>query len=265
VTPGDHAATAAAPAPVATPLHEFDPSPIAVIDPSRFRGRMAVPERAVLCWFGDVVQARTAGLQPVFNVDFEHGVHPMFIIEHLGEPILLFNPGVGAPLAVNCLEVAIALGATKLIGCGGAGIVVPHFDVGHVIVPTGAIRDEGTSYHYAPAGVEVLPHPDAVAAIDAELTAGGVPHDRGLTWTTDAIFRETPARVARRRQQGCLTVEMEASAMFAVATFRGATYGQLLYAGDDVSAEEWDHRHWDRQDSARERLLDLALGAVLRL
>ena len=113
--------------------------------------------------------------------------------------------------------------------------------------------------------MEVLPHPDAVAAIDAELTAGGVPHDRGLTWTTDAIFRETPARVARRRQQGCLTVEMEASAMFAVATFRGATYGQLLYAGDDVSAEEWDHRHWDRQLSARERLLELALGAVLRL
>ena len=253
------------PVAVAIPLHEFDPSPTAVIDPLRFQGRAVVPERAVLCWFGDVVAARTAGLDPVIQVQFEHGPHPMFVVEHAGQEVLLFNPGVGAPIAVDCLEVAIALGATKLIGCGGAGIVVPHFDVGHVIVPTGAVRDEGTSYHYAPAGADVGPHPDAVAAIDAELTAGGVPHERGLTWTTDAPFRETRAKVARRRDQGCLTVEMEAASMFAAAAFRGAVYGQLLYAGDDVSADEWDHRGWQHHGSARERLLDLAFGAALRL
>jgi uridine phosphorylase len=189
----------------------------------------------------------------------------MFVVEHAGHEVLLFNPGVGAPIAADCLEVAIALGATKLIGCGGAGIVVPDFDVGHVIVPTGAIRDEGTSYHYAPAGEAVAPHPDAVAAIDAELTGAGVPHERGLTWTTDAPFRETVSKVRLRREQGCLTVEMEAAAMFAVAAFRGAVYGQLLYAGDDVSAEEWDHRDWNRHGGAREQLLDLALGAALRL
>jgi len=60
-------------------------------------------------------------------------------------------------------------------------------------------------------------------------------------------------------------VEMEASAMFACAAFRGAVYGQLLYAGDDVSAEEWDHRHWEKASGARDRLLDLALDAVIRL
>ncbi len=53
--------------------------------------------------------------------------------------------------------------------------------------------------------------------------------------------------------------------MFACAAFRGVTLRQLLYAGDDVSAEEWDHRHWDKQASVRDRLLDLALDAVLRL
>lgn len=53
--------------------------------------------------------------------------------------------------------------------------------------------------------------------------------------------------------------------MFACAAFRGATYGQLLYAGDDVSAAEWDHRHWEKQSGARDRLLDLALDTVVRL
>lgn len=247
------------------PVLEFDPETAAVIEPWAPICDVVLPNRGVACWFGDVVRARTQHLTPAFSVALEHNAHDVFVIEHRGEAVVLFNPGVGAPLAVATLELVIASGITRIIGCGGAGIVVPGFDPGHVMVPTGAIRDEGTSYHYAPAGVDALPHPDAVAAIDAVLTERGVPHDRGLTWTTDAFFRETPARVERRRQQGCLTVEMEASAMFTVAAFRHAVYGQLLYAGDDVSAEAWDHRNWDGQVTAREHLLDLALDAVLRL
>ena len=247
------------------PLLEFDPSTEAVINPSRHRPLAGFPNRAVMCWFGDVVRSRTLDLAAVHHVPFEHGPHPVHVIRHRGVDVALTNPPVGAPAAVGSLETLIALGATNIIGCGGAGIVRPGFDVGHVIIPTGAVRDEGTSYHYAPATDAVAPHPLAVAAIDRVLTEGGVPHDRGLTWTTDAFYRETPAKVARRRDQGCITVEMEASAMFACATFRGAVYGQLLYAGDDVSAAEWDHRNWDRQDSARERLLDLALDAAIAL
>jgi uridine phosphorylase len=247
------------------PLFEFDPSPQAVINPSIHLPIDGFPSRAVTCWFGNVVRDRTAGLQPVHNVPFEHGDHAIFVIDHKGFDIALISPGVGAPAAVTSLEVMIALGATLIIGCGGAGIVRPGFDVGHVLVPTGAIRDEGTSYHYAPADVAVVPHPRALAAIDGVLTEAGVPHDRGLTWTTDAFFRETPAKVARRREQGCITVEMEAASMFAAAAFRGVVYAQLLYAGDDVSAAEWDHRHWEAQTSARDRLLDLALDAVIRL
>ncbi len=254
------------PSPAHLPLHEFDPSPTALIHaPSRYAPQLGFPERAVLCWFGDVVHDRTADSEPVHYVKSEHGDHPVCVITHQGVDVALVSPGVGAPIAACSLEVVIALGATKVIGCGGAGIIKSGFDVGHVIVPTGAIRDEGTSYHYAPADAVVAPHPRALAAIDDVLAEAGVPHDRGLTWTTDAPYRETASKVARRRDQGCLTVEMEAAAMFAVAAFRGVVYGQLLYAGDDVSAEVWDHRQWDKQGTARDRLLDLALAAVLRL
>ncbi len=248
-----------------SPLFEFDPSTEAVINPWVHAPLLGFPRHAVMCWFGNVVLERTAGLTPVYMVEFEHGNHPVCIVEHKGIPVALVSPGVGAPVAVSSLEVTIALGATQIIGCGGAGIVKPGFDVGHVIVPTAAIRDEGTSYHYAPHDAIVAPHPRALAAIDDVLTEAGVPHDRGLTWTTDAIFRETPGKVARRREQGCLAVEMEAAAMFACAAFRGAVYGQLLYAGDDVSAAEWDRRDWDKYHGVRDHLLDLALEAVIRL
>ena len=248
-----------------SPLFEFDPSPDAVINPSIHRAPLGFPQHAVMCWFGNVVRDRTVGIEPVHHVPFEHGNHPICVVEHRGLPVALVSPGVGAPAAVTSLEVVIALGATSIIGCGGAGIVKAGFDVGHVIVPTGAVRDEGTSYHYAAPDAEVAPHPRALAAIDTVLTEAGVPHDRGLVWTTDAFFRETAAKVARRRAQGCLAVDMEVSAMFACAAFRGATYAQLLYAGDDVSAAEWDHRHWDQHEGVRDRLLDLALDAVIRL
>ena len=247
------------------PLFEFEESQTAVINPPMRRKVDNFPELAVACWFGDVQRKRFAGQDPIYRIPFEHGDHEVHVVEHLGKRIAVFNPGVGAPAAATSLEDIIALGATKIIGCGGAGIVKQGFDVGHIIVPTGAVRDEGTSHHYQPVEVAVVPHPLAVDAIDAELSDAGVPHDKGLTWTTDAIFRETPEKVARRREQGCISVEMEASAMFAVAMFRGAVYGQLLYAGDDVSAQTWDHRHWEKQTSVRERVLELALNAVCRL
>lgn len=248
-----------------SPLFEFDPSQQAVINPSVHRAPLGFPAHAVMCWFGNVVEARSEHLEPVHHIPFEHGAHAIHVVEHRGVPVALVCPGVGAPASASTLEVLIALGATNVIGCGGAGIVQPGFDVGHVIIPTGAVRDEGTSYHYAPPEAEVLPHPRGLAAIDDVLAEAGVPHDRGLVWTTDAFFRETAAKVARRREQGCLAVEMEAAAMFAVASFRGAVYAQLLYAGDDVSAEEWDERSWAHDRSARDRLLDLALDAVIRL
>ena len=247
------------------PLFEFEESQTAVINPPMRRRVDNFPELAVACWFGDVQRKRFAGQDPIYRIPFEHGDHEVHVVEHLGKRIAVFNPGVGAPAAATSLEDIIGLGARKIIGCGGAGIVKQGFDVGHIIVPTGAVRDEGTSHHYQPVDVAVVPHPLAVEAIDAELLEAGVPHDKGLTWTTDAIFRETPEKVARRREQGCISVEMEASAMFAVAMFRGVVYGQLLYAGDDVSAQTWDHRHWEKQTSVRERVLELALNAVCRL
>ena len=85
------------------------------------------------------------------------------------------------------------------------------------------------------------------------------------TWTTDAIYRETRAKTELRRSEGCLTVEMEAAAFFAVAQFRGVPFGQILYGGDNLDAEEWDRRDWMSRASVRERLVYLAAEACLEI
>ena len=92
-----------------------------------------------------------------------------------------------------------------------------------------------------------------------------VPFIAGRTWTTDAPYRETPGKIAARRQEGCLTVEMEAAALAAVASFRGVPLAQVLYGGDDLSGQSWDHRSWQSQAEVRDNLLDLAATAALRL
>ena len=106
-----------------SPLFEFDPSLVAMINPSIHRALLGFPDRAVVCWFGNVVATRTAGLTPTYHVPFEHGDHPICVIQHRGYNVALVSPGVGAPAAVATLEVLIALGATSIIGCGGAGVL----------------------------------------------------------------------------------------------------------------------------------------------
>ena len=93
----------------------------------------------------------------------------------------------------------------------------------------------------------------------------GVAFTEGKTWTTDAMYRETPDMIELRRQEGCITVEMETAAFFAVSRYYDVPLAQLLYAGDDVSGESWDSRNWNQQKSVRENLLACSIELVKRL
>jgi len=249
------------------PILEYDPDPEAVIEPRRVKQPMDVPEHCVICFFREVI-AKLAGRGDVRQIAAFHsemGEHPLYELDVDGRRLAFFHPGVGAPLAAGLLEEAIARGCRYFIACGGAGVLDREIAVGHIVVPATAVRDEGTSYHYLPPGREVAAAAAGVAAIEQVLTAHGVPYVVGKTWTTDAFYRETRAKVRRRRAEGCLTVEMEAAAFFAVAQFRHVTFAQILYGGDDVSSDTWDARDWDTTArSVREKLFWLAAEACLR-
>jgi uridine phosphorylase len=249
------------------PILEFDPSPAAVIEPTGRIEPIDVPPHAVLCFFQDVIDRVVAdhGGRVLHHLVSETGPNPVYELELDGRRLALVHPGVGAPLAAAFLEELIALGCRAFVACGGAGVLVPELALGHAIVPDRAIRDEGTSYHYLPAARSVAPTAQAVEAIVETLDAHDVPFVTGATWTTDAVYRETRGKVERRVAEGCLTVEMEAAAFFAVAAFRGVAFGQVLYAGDDLSGDAWDARGWDRHTSGRELLFRIAAEACLRL
>ena len=248
------------------PILEFDSTPRAVLEP-RHPQDIDVPEHAVACFFQDVITKLVAEHKAriITYLKSEIGTHPVYELNVDEKRLIVFHPGVGAPLAAGFLEEIIALGCKKFIACGGAGVLDSKIAIGHILVPTAAVRDEGTSYHYLPASREVSPTPEAVAAIEKVLQAHNCDYIFTKTWTTDAIYRETITKVKLRAAEGCLAVEMEAAAFFAVAKFRGVQFAQLLYGGDDVSSSEWDSRDWDTHVSVREKLFWLAAKACLAL
>ena len=249
------------------PILEFDPTPTAFIEPKQVHAAKDVPKCAVICFFQDVIQTlvNQHKAEMLHELRSEIGGHPVYEIDYRGQRLAVFHPGVGAPLAAGLMEEVIALGCTKFIACGGCGVLDSAIAMGHVLVPQSAVRDEGTSYHYRPPSREVEVSPKALAAIEAVLKERGVEYLLTKTWTTDAIYRETPARIKRRRAEGCLCVEMETAAFCAVAHFRGVEFGQLLYGGDDLGGEVWDGREWNDHLTGREKLFWLAAEACLAL
>ena len=141
-----------------------------------------------------------------------------------------------------------------------------HADFGNkLIVPTSAVRDEGTSYHYAEPTREINADEKMVKVITDYFDKNGIEYLKGKTWTTDALYRETKERTALRKAEGCVTVEMEASALMAVAQYKGVDLGQILYAGDDLSGVDWDRRADNPREAVREKLLEITLDIALEV
>lgn len=249
------------------PILEFDPARNAHIDPAETLSRLDIPEGCVACFFSDVIEqlASDGRAQFVTELIAESGKTPVYEVMFDGQTVTLFNPGLGGPSAAKNMEKVIALGCTKFVACGGAGVLDRAIQLGHIIIPTAAVRDEGTSYHYLPPGREVAVNPTGIDAIEKVLAAHDIPYILSKTWTTDAFYRSTSEKIAVRKAEGCLTVEMECAAFCAVAEFRGVIFAQLLYGGDDLGSDKWDSRDWTKQATIREKLFWLAVESCLAI
>ena len=249
------------------PILEHDQTREAFIEPSKVIKPLDIPEHCVICFFTDLIEKIVVEHNAKMLVEnrWEDGPHPVYEIEYKGQRLAFINPGTGAPSAASLLEEVIAFGCKKFIACGGCGVLDKDIALGNLIVVSGAVRDEGVSYHYLPPSREVTANELGVASLVNALSSRSIPYQVGKTWTTDAPYRETRDKIAKRKEEGCLVVEMEAAGMMAVAQFRSVILGQVLYGGDDLSGYEWDHRDWTSQADIRENLFWLSADACLTL
>jgi uridine phosphorylase len=156
-----------------------------------------------------------------------------------GRPFAVVGPAVGAPVAAIVLELLAVLGAARVVAVGACGSLQPDLSIGATILPTAAIREEGTSHHYLPPSAAVGPAADVLEALAAAAMAEDLAPRRGPVWTTDALFRETASKVRRYQAAGVLGVDMETATLFAVGPLVGLAVAALLVVSDELGDLVW--------------------------
>jgi len=246
----------------AFPVLEYDDDPTAKLSPFHFVGKKFDTDKLVITFFPEVVD-KLAEDGRVLEERTIPGENPVAIYRFADQPEVLLTLGqVGCPACAGNLDVFHAMGIDKVMFCGGGGVLDRNIEVGQILVVDGAIRDEGFSYQYIPASRVIYTNRETTDKIRHYLDENGISYLSGLTWTTDALFRETVQRISRRKEEGAKIVEMEQAGCIAVAQSRGFSYGALIYGGDDVSGEEWSKRDWRSREGIRYDLVMLCRKLV---
>lgn len=252
------------------PILEYDPCHDAVINPSTIAQRHpsahSIPDCCVMAFLHKAVEDLVARENPpvVYYLPSVCGEIPVYRMQRGETSIALLLCPIGAPMAAGIMEEMHALGVKYFISCGGVGVLDKTLDVGSVLLPDRALRDEGTSYHYLPPDRFVSANKKVLESNIALISQTGVEHKTITTWTTDAFYRETRDKVDLRKSEGCSCVEMECAAFMAVAQHRNIDYGAILYAGDNLDGEVWDNRDWHNHNR-RDWLLETAILCAARL
>ena len=236
-------------------LEEFENVP-AVIEPTdrSLRSGGEICDTIILSFNGEILE-RVKQIDGVYEGGYLtnlNGKLPWYIYEKDGSKVAVAMATIGAPMVVGLLEELKARGFNNFIVLGSCGVLDQSIQADKIILPSSALRDEGTSYHYAPASDEIAYERSLLLTMEKALDKAGIEHIRTKSWTTDAFYRETAAKVKRRLAAGARVVDMEASAIMAWAQYRLANVYQFFYTADyvDHHNHEWDARREDRKADA---------------
>jgi len=221
------------------------------------------PEGVIICYdrklMQNIVEKQKAKKLNFFMGDF------YLLPETKNKLGIIGNFGIGSPVSAIVLEELIACGIKKFVTIGAAGALNRHLEIGDIVLPDRAIRDEGTSHHYFKYAKYSYPSKKTFTKIKKLLDKSGKKYFTGTTWTIDSPYRETVAEVRHYQKEGVLTVEMEASAMFAVAKYRNAEIGALFVISDSLAELEWKPRfHTKKFKKSLENIFKIAVSSLLQ-
>ena len=201
---------------------------------------MNVPSVCVLDPDGDIVRRLKATGQANPATDWPC-YHTELYTFRVGKQVVgIVGCAVGAPFAVLIAEELFASDCRLLISITSAGQITPAGKPPYFVVIDRALRDEGTSYHYAKPSEYSEAEPRLVAMASDAMKAKGVHVVTGSSWTTDAPFRETEEAIAAARSKGILAVEMEAAALYAFARASNTKVLCLAHVTNTMAVAEQD-------------------------
>lgn len=251
-------------------LEEFDECKKSTFDPSEVKKVIPnFPKIGVTCFSKNLMDryVEIFNGEQIAEISNANGKVPVYKITYKDMEFALFMSVVGASACVVAYEEVLAMGLEKLIMFGTCGVLDKNIEDLAIIIPTSAIRDEGTSYHYMKSSEEIVTNEKYIPEFIKILEDNNVSYVKGKVWTTDAPYRETRAKVLKRKEQGCIGVDMECSAMNAVAKFREKELFQFFYAADNLDSTKWDQRSLSNDDrlSEKEKIIYLVLELALKM
>jgi uridine phosphorylase len=218
--------------------HDAIISPEHVVAATRANPAIVVPDAAVLIYQRSLLEHLDV-LDARLVTGYPGNWRTLRVVERLGSVIGIVGPfGIGAPAAAAVLEELIALGVRRFINMGAAGSLQADSAFGDMVVCQAAIRDEGVSHHYLASEKFAYPSTSLTAELHDTIVARAHSPRPGVTWTIDAPYRETLAEARSYRDEGVLTVEMEAAALFAVAEYRGVDVACALAVSDHLLQQD---------------------------
>jgi uridine phosphorylase len=139
------------------------------------------------------------------------------------------------------------------------------------VIATGAVRDEGTSRAYVPIEFPAVADLQLVNALVAAAEESGIPYHYGIVESKDAFYAEirpeslpNGAAVTQHwtalRAAGVLASEMEAAALFTIASSKRLRAGCLLQVADN----QYAGHHLGREVSMEETIA-VGIEAIRRL
>lgn len=178
----------------------------------------------------------------------------------------LAGPALGAPAAGLVMEKLIVLGVREiwLISC--CGTVDPALEVGDVMVPSLGVSGEGVSAYYG-SEKRFRPSPKTAGFLGSILANHDQEWSTGAVWSTDAPYRESRADLLRLQEQfGVRAVDMEFSALCAVAAFREIEFAAVFVVSDELWPAVWQPEFTgDKFRTTSRRLVSLLIRAGMEM
>lgn len=213
-----------------------------------------------------------------FHFVKENREHRTFAGYLEGELVLVVSTGMGGPSTSICLEELVELGAHTFIRVGTCASVSRGVGRGDVIIPTGAVRMEGTSMHFAPLEYPAIPDPEVNDALLHALHEKGYPGKRGVIITRDSFY--TQNRAASKpigyelvnkwnayKMMGAIATEMEGSPLFIAGASLGVRTGVVLVCATDYEVESDEDKKTNKTYpmNFEARAIEVAIEAMREL
>ena len=247
------------------PILEYDGESKEVFEANHESKDLVLPEKCVFAFLGDIVDdfalKHNARILETFETVAQN--FNVYSLNIDGQDICLVRSPIGAPAATSLFDMLVNCGCKVVVAVGSCG-TLSDLPENAFVIPTKALRDEGTSYHYLPPSRFIDLDKNVISAIEYTLNSKSLPYEKTTTWTTDGLFRETKDLVNYRLSEGCKVVEMECSALAACARKRGSLFGQILFTADSLAnVDAHDPRNFGRD--SHELALTLCVETVLNI